>query len=82
MVVYQGMTPVIVGLAAGVVTSIFAGRLIGSLLLALDLMYDYRVYQDVADVCDAKLAKHVCTWKRRVASFRLAHQSGRRAGKW
>jgi predicted permease len=35
MVVYQGMTPVIVGLAAGVVTSIFAGRLIGSLLFAV-----------------------------------------------
>ena len=35
MVLYQGMTPVIVGLAAGVVTSIFAGRLIGSLLFAV-----------------------------------------------
>lgn len=35
MVLYQGMTPVIVGLAAGGVTSIFAGRLIGSLLFAV-----------------------------------------------
>lgn len=32
IVLRQGMTPVMVGLAAGVVTSIFAGRLIGSLL--------------------------------------------------
>jgi predicted permease len=32
MVLRQGMTPVIVGLAAGVVAALFAGRLIGSLL--------------------------------------------------
>ena len=32
MVLRQGMTPVTVGLAAGVVTALFAGRLIGSLL--------------------------------------------------
>jgi len=35
MVLYQGMTPVVVGLTAGVVTSILAGRLIGSLLFAV-----------------------------------------------
>jgi putative ABC transport system permease protein len=32
MVLRQGMTPVIVGLAAGVVAALFAGRLISSLL--------------------------------------------------
>ena len=35
MVLRQGMTPVMVGLAAGVVTAIFAGRLIGSLLFGV-----------------------------------------------
>ena len=35
MVLRQGMAPVMVGLAAGVVTSIFAGRLIRSLLFGV-----------------------------------------------
>jgi len=35
MVLHQGMAPVIVGLVAGVVAAIFAGRLIGSLLFGV-----------------------------------------------